>query len=261
MKLSCIIENDFKDLEYFKSIGIENFELCTHENADEFFQNIASIKQIIKDNQVNIISLGRWGAKKIIDGQVCNRQLQIDFNHIKIANELGSKLFCTGINYDDELSVLDNYNITVNYFQKLIEYGKQYDVEIAVVNCDWNNYILGSEQWKILLGSLPELKIKYDPSHIYYRSVDYLKELEFLGDKVGHVHLKGCVKVDNNRFDDPPAGLDQIDWNSILTILYANNYDGYLSIEPHATKINRKITKKGVEYTYNYFAGRIMEND
>lgn len=261
MKLSCIIENDLTDLEYFKSIGLENFELCTHENAEDFLENIDGIKQTIGDNQVNIVSLGRWGANKIINGQISEEQLDIDCKHIKIANELGSKLFCTGINFDDQLSVLENYNISVLYFKKLIEYGKQHDVEIAVVNCDWNNYILGSEQWKVLLGSLPELKIKYDPSHIYYRSVDYLKELKFLGDKVGHVHLKGSVIIDNERFDDPPAGLDQIDWNSILTILYANNYEGYLSIEPHATKIDREITKKGVAYTYKYFSERIIENE
>lgn len=261
MKISCIIENDFRDLEYYKSLGINDFELCTHEDATDFLNNLGETRAKIIENELKIVSLGRWGAEKVKNGEILDNQIAIDMQHIDFAHEIGCNLYCTGINYDNSLSLIENYEQAINYFKKLIEYGSKFEIQIAVVNCDWNNYILGHKQWAILLEALPELKIKYDASHLFYRDKDYLAELEFLKDRVAHVHLKGSVKVDNKRYDDPPAGLDQIDWNSILTILYVNQYNGYLSIEPHAEKISREITKLGVGYTLKYFSERIIENE
>jgi sugar phosphate isomerase/epimerase len=58
--------------------------------------------------------------------------------------------------------------------------------------------------------------------------------------------------IDGKRFDDPPAGLDQTDWGAFFSILYAKNYQGGLSIEPHSQVWKGELGEKGVNFTVNY---------
>jgi sugar phosphate isomerase/epimerase len=52
--------------------------------------------------------------------------------------------------------------------------------------------------------------------------------------------------------DDPPAGLDQTDWKSFMSILYAKKYTGGLSIEPHSPVWQGELGDHGVDYTIKY---------
>ena len=68
--------------------------------------------------------------------------------------------------------------------------------------------------YTMIHGYLKDLYIKYDPSHCIYAGGDYLKETRDWGDRFLHIHLKGSLKIDNERFDDPPAGMDQTNWGA-----------------------------------------------
>lgn len=71
-------------------------------------------------------------------------------------------------------------------------------------------------------GHLKDLWIKYDPSHSRYaKGADYLSEMKKWGDRFAHVHIKGSMLIDGERFDDPPAGMDQTDWGAFMAVLYA----------------------------------------
>jgi sugar phosphate isomerase/epimerase len=99
---------------------------------------------------------------------------------------------------------------------------------------------------------LPELGIKYDPSHARYAGRDYLKESRDWGGRFHHVHIKGSIIIDGQRFDDPPAGLDQTDWGTFMAILYGQGYQGGLSIEPHSHVWHGELGDKGVQFTIDY---------
>jgi len=94
--------------------------------------------------------------------------------------------------------------------------------------------------------------IKFDPSGAYYRNVDYLAELDSWCGRVAHIHVKGAVSINGERIDDPPAGIDNIDWRSIFAILYKHGYDGGLSIEPHSETWRGELGERGVDFTINY---------
>ena len=59
--------------------------------------------------------------------------------------------------------------------------------------------------------------------------------------------------IGGQRVDDPPAGLDQTDWRSVLNILRAKGYDRNLSIEPHPPVWQGELGEKGLAYTIRYF--------
>ena len=60
------------------------------------------------------------------------------------------------------------------------------------------------------------------------------------------------MAADHDLYDNPPAGLDSINWRAFFAALYQHNYDGYLSIEPHSSTWSGEKGEKGVKYTIKY---------
>jgi len=131
-------------------------------------------------------------------------------------------------------SLEENARRAVDSFGAMIDYGKPRGVRIAVYNCHITNFSYGPDAWQLILPHLPELGIKFDPSHPFYDGRDYLAELRDWGNRVYHVHAKGSVVIGGKPFEDPPAGLDQTDWGTLFAILYHHDYDADINIEPHA---------------------------
>ena len=87
---------------------------------------------------------------------------------------------------------------------------------------------------------------------------DYLEEIRDWGHRFYHVHIKGTLKVGGKHVDDPPAGLDMINWNALMGMLYAVGYDGTLSIEPHSGVWQGELGEKGIDYTIRYIRERML---
>ena len=102
------------------------------------------------------------------------------------------------------------------------------------------------------MGELPDLYIKFDASHAYNRGENYLEELSDWGERVAHVHIKGTTHAGRRGVDDPPAGMDDIRWGSLFSVLYARHYDGDLSLEPHSAVWMGELGEAGVRFTRDY---------
>lgn len=255
MKLG-MIDRPYEDC--FRSAnekGLDFLEFCVNHNADheEFLGKVNQIKAWKKQYGVEIGSIGRWGSDRIdSEGRIIEQELDICCRLIDAAKELGCSNFVCGCNYIAEQSYYWNCTAAMRFLTRLIEYGRARGVCISTYNCRKNNFIHSSMAWTMIHGELKELGIKYDPSHARYAGEDYLKEAVEWGDRFYHVHLKGSLLVDGNRFDDPPAGMDQTDWKSFLCILYAKGYNGGLSIEPHSQNWKDELGDRGLEYTIQY---------
>lgn len=256
MKLGIISNCDREGFEYAKNHGVEFIELCWNIglDCDELYSKIDSMKALIAETGVAVGSIGRWGTDKIDkDGNIIEEELKNSYTLIDICAAVGCGVFNTGVNYVDELTTYENVTAAIKFLQKLVDYGRDKGVKIATYNCHWNNYVLEPYYWKLIHGHIKELGIKYDPTHcLNDGSGDYLGEAVEWGNRFYHVHLKGTVNVNGEHIDDPPAGLDMIDWGSFFAILYKHGYDAGLSIEPHSSTWRGEIGEKGVDYTVNY---------
>jgi sugar phosphate isomerase/epimerase len=244
--------------ESFKNAAQKNLdflEFCINigHDTDEFFNDIEKVKGWISQYNVKVGSIGRWGSDRIDKkGNIIEEELQISYKLIDAASQLECKNFVCGCNYVEEISYYENCTAAINYFSKLIEYGNKKGVKISVYNCRWNNFVNNPMAWTIIHGHLKDLGIKFDPSHSYYDNGNYLKEMRDWGERFYHVHIKGALIIDGERFDDPPAGIDQIDWGSFMSILYAKGYKDGLSIEPHSETWRGELADKGINFTIDY---------
>lgn len=249
---------------HFKAVhekGLEAVEFCINGKYDSAL--VLAQKEEIKANSekygVAVGSIGRWGMKRIDEnGEVIPEALQHDKNLIDLASFVGCPVFNAGVNYIESLDYYENCEIAVKYLAGLIDYARDKNVKIAVYNCDWDNFIVNEKAWSYILGRLPELGIKYDCSHCCNRKGNYIRELRDWGDRVYHVHLKGVLRCDEDGIDDPPAGLDMVNWRAVMALLYINNYDGMLSIEPHSGNWRGGKGQWGIDFTINYFRPFIM---
>ena len=252
MKLGIIGWINEQDFKRAKEKGLEFIELCVNERDEEFFNKLDELKALSKKYEMPIGSVGRWGKDKITATGIIEEELEIERRLIEATAALHSEVYITGCNYVEEISYYENCTFAIQYLEKLIAYGKQYGIKIATYNCRWGNFIHSDRAWTMVHGYLKDLYIKYDTSHCIYAGGDYLAETKKWGKRFAHVHIKGALVVDGERFDDPPAGLDQTDWGSFMAILYAKGYDGNLSIEPHSENWRDELGHRGVDFTIQY---------
>lgn len=264
MKLGMIKNDcDAKGFEYVKGKGLEFIELCCNftPDAQRFITRKDEIKNLIADTGIPILSVGRWngeGGPLDANGAIKQDLLEEAKNVIKTCSEIGCPVYNCGCNFVEGMSLFRNYEMTIKYFGELIEFAKPLNVKIATYNCHWNSFVDKASAWEVIHGELKDLGIKFDASHSINGGRDYYEEIKTWGHRFYHVHVKGSLNVNGTHVDDPPAGLDMINWRAILGLLYAANYDGTLSIEPHSNTWQGDLGERGLDLTIRYMKSLLV---
>lgn len=258
MKLG-MINNQFtlESYQQVKQRGLSFVEICCNYDKDTqaLRDAVPQIQENLRVTGLVIGSVGRWNSQVNRGGKLDEQQFSTVKCNLDSAVAVGAPVFVCGFNYDDSVSRFRNYCAAVEYFGQLTDYARSKGITVAVCNCSWSNFIVSPETWSVVLGEIPELMLKYDCSHAYNEGRDYLKELSDWGERIAHFHIKGTVKSNGvNRVSDPPAGMDDLMWGSIFATLYARNYDGNLSIEPHSStwKGGTELGDRGILFTIDY---------
>lgn len=254
----------------------------------EVLRDKEEIKAAAERTGIEVGAVGRW-ASHIIDED--GGVIEDEWNEVKAVIDfgayLGAKYYLCSVSYVKELSYYKNITAAIHVLNDIVAYAKERGMECAIVNCIMgDNYIRTPEQWKLVLDEVPGLGIKYDPSHSFVHGGPqgaYMDEGIQWGDRFTYCHVKGVIQRGdslepqhwkerefaaahpeladeilkeqfgkNDWYDNPPAGLDCINWRAFFGILYKHGYDGYLSIEPHSRTWQGEKGEKGLKYTIKY---------
>ena len=253
MRLGRICGYKAEHFDKVQGQGLSFIEICTNNEGEarHFLESKEEIKKQIVRTGIDVSSVGRWNHDVNTKGYVHEERMEIYLAQMEAAVDLGAKTFVCGCNLDESVSLYKNYTCAVNLFGRLLEKADG-RIKIAVENCDWNNFIVSPHHWDVVLSELPDLMLKYDCSHAYNRGDDYLAELSNYGERIAHFHVKGTTHGGTRWVDDPPAGMDDIKWPSVFSILYARGYAGDLSIEPHSATWQGALGDAGVAFTKKY---------
>lgn len=268
MKLGIIASyQEEKTFETVKNLGLDGIEFTVNFNKDskQFLEDIPEIARRMEKYGLTTLSTGRWGMKRVDDdGKVISEALEHDKNVILGAHKLGCPVFNCGCNYAKNLTLKQNLEVAYDYFSTLIDYADDKNVKIAVYNCEWENFVIDPTTWRVLLPALPKLGIKYDPSHSIEHTHDYkeyLPEMAEFGDRFYHFHVKGSLFINGEHYDDPPAGMDGINWGAVFDILYTKNYDGAVCYEPHSKYWVGAKGRWAIDFSLNYIKPFFMPED
>ena len=256
------IQNNYTGygFDLVKGQKLSFIEICCNnrEEAEKLILSKTDVLAEISRTGIDVSAVGRWNHTVQKDGRIDLFEKEGYIRLLDTAAELGAKTFICGVNYDESISLYKNYVNAIDFLGELVEHANG-RIKVAVENCDWNNFVVGPEQWKVILGELDGLYIKYDASHAYNRGQDYLAQLSDWGERVAHVHIKGTTHAGTRPVDDPPAGMDGIAWGPIFSILYARGYDGDLSIEPHSATWHGELGNAGVVFTRDFISKYVLK--
>ena len=246
------------------------------------------LKAASESTGVEVGAVGRWASPVLgPDGESDPDEWAQVKAVIDFGAYLGAKHYLCSVNYVKELSYYKNITAAIKILNEIVSYAKERGMETAIVNCMMGgNYIRTPEQWKLVLSEVPGLGIKYDPSHSFVHGGQngaYLEEGLEWGAHFKYCHVKGVIQRGDsqepehwairdfamahpelkdellsqafgpdNSYDNPPAGIDVINWRAFFAILYKYGYDGYLAIEPHSATWRGDKGEKGVKYTIKY---------
>ena len=254
-RINTFGNHDLETYERIKNDRLEFAEICC--NFDKDIQSVIEQKEKIKKNSelsgVDVSCVGRWNHEVLKDGKIDGEKLSLYKELLDTSVYLGARTFVCGCNYDESISLYKNYTKAIEFFGALCDHAKGKNIKVAIQNCHWNNFVVSPEEWKVILGEIPGLCIKFDASHAYNRNANYLDELADWGERVAHVHIKGTTHAGKEgKVDDPPAGMDDLKWGSIFAVLYSVGYDGDLSIEPHSKTWHGPLGDAGILFTRDF---------
>ena len=233
--------------------GLDFIEICCNNQpeAEKLIAAKDSVKALTIETGIDVSCVGRWNHDVQANGTLIPEKVASYVALLETAIELGAKTFVCGCNYDDSVSLFKNYCNAIDLFKTLVSVADG-RIKVAIQNCNWNNFIVSPEHWKVVLGEIPELMIKFDASHAYNRGENYIEQLSDWAERVAHFHVKGTVHAGARKVDDPPAGMDDLNWSAMFAILYSRKYTGDLSIEPHSATWNGELGNAGVLFTRDF---------
>jgi len=228
----------------------------THLDVAELSDAEASrVGGLMTDAGVSISALGYYPNPLAPDPA----EAQTYIAHLKLvigaSAKLGIGLVNTFVGRDWTRSVNANWPRFLETWKPLVAFAEERGVRIGIENCpmlfsddEWpggKNLAHSPAIWRRMFEDIPSdhFGLNYDPSHLVWQMMDYLKPLREFKDRLFHVHAKD-VRLDRYRLDDvgimayplqfhtpKMPGLGEVDWGQFFSVLTDVGYDGPVCIE------------------------------
>lgn len=222
-------------------------------NLDE--SSIQTIQQSVQSTGVGISGLGYYPNCLAPDLDEAQRSVDHLLQVIAAAPRLGLNQVNTFIGRDFTLSVDDNWPRLLKTWKPIIDSAEKHGVRIGIENCpmlfskdEWpggKNIASTPAVWRRLFSDLgsPNLGLNYDPSHMIWQCMDYIKPIREFADRIFHVHAKD-VRIDQHMLDEVGIfahpklyhspklpGLGEINWGRFFSVLGDAGYQGPVCVE------------------------------
>jgi sugar phosphate isomerase/epimerase len=228
----------------------------THIDVTEFTQaSAARVHDLVAATGVQISALGYYPNPLTPN----HEEGQVYSDHIKAvivaAEMLGLDTVNTFIGRDPAKSVDANWPRFLEVWPPLIRFAEEHGVKIGIENCpmaftqdEWpggKNLAHTPAIWRRMFEAIPSANfgLNYDPSHMVWQQMDYLKPLRDFKEKLFHIHAKD-VRVDKHRLDEVGImgtslefhtpklpGLGDVQWGHFFSVLSDVGYAGPVCIE------------------------------
>lgn len=228
----------------------------THIDVNHFGPaEAAGVKALAGDHGVSISGLGYYPNPLV--GDEAERSAYVE--HIKkviaAAALTEAKVMNTFIGREHTKSLDDNWSLFEQVWPPLIAFAEAHGVKIGIENCpmlftgdEWpggKNLAVSPAIWRRMFERIPSpnFGLNYDPSHMIWQRMDYLKPIREFIDRFVHVHAKDA-RVDQHRIDEVGIlaapleyhspklpGLGDVNWGQFFSVLSDAGYGGAVCVE------------------------------
>jgi sugar phosphate isomerase/epimerase len=229
--------------------GVTHLDVVQFTDAD-----VKTTNDLVVKHGVGISGLGYYPNVLSPDREESSKCIAHLEQVILAAHRLKIGRVNTFIGRDWTKSVEDNWPRMLEVWKPLVRLAEDHDVKIGIENCpmlftkdEWpggKNLGHSPAIWRRLFAELgPNLGLNYDPSHMIWQQMDYLKPIREFPDQLFHIHAKD-VRLDRHKLDDVGIlahpnlyhtpklpGLGDVNWGQFFSVLTDAGYDGPVCVE------------------------------
>lgn len=255
----------------------------THIDVISLDENSVSlIKEQCDQFGVQLSGLGYYPNPLSAD----HDEAQVAVDHLKkviaAAPRLGVHRVNTFVGRDHTRSIESNWKAFSETWKPIIKMAEDHDVQIGIENCpmfftqdEWpggKNLAICPAVWERMFNEIPSSSfgLNYDPSHMIWQQMDYLKPMRDFADKLFHIHAKD-VRLDHDRlnrvgilgnpneYHTPKLpGLGDVDWGAFFSTLTDVGYQGPVCVEVEdrayegSAELREKSLRQSCTFLRNY---------
>lgn len=249
----------------------------THIDVTNFTQADAErIKGLMRQYNVNISSLGYYPNPLVADAE--ERQTYVE--HIKkviaASAMLGINTMTTFVGRDPVKTIDDQWGDFEAVWKPLIAFAESQNVRVGIENCpmlftwdEWpggKNLAISPDVWRRMFDAIPSANfgLNFDPSHLIWQHIDYIRCIREFGSKFIHVHAKD-TKIDTDllyqhgimgvKWHRPKLpGLGDVNWGSFFSVLNDVGYKGpvCIEVEDRAYESNQADVERSITQSRRY---------
>jgi sugar phosphate isomerase/epimerase len=226
----------------------------THIDAAHLTEEQAGhIRDLVHIHGVAISALGYYPNP--LDPDPEHRRLVID--HLKkvisAAPRINVRLVNTFIGRDPTRTVEANWPLFREVWPDLVQHAEAEGVTLGLENCpmlftndEWpggKNLAVSPALWQAIFQEIPSphLGLNFDPSHLIWQHIDYVRCVREFGARIVHVHAKD-TRIDPDRLYERGIlglgwhtpklpGLGDVSWGALISALTDAGYQGPVCIE------------------------------
>jgi sugar phosphate isomerase/epimerase len=216
---------------------------------------VTEIKHLVERTGISISGLGYYPNPLSANEAEASAAVAQLKQVIIAAKRLGVGVVNTFVGRNPVQSVDENWPRFLETWKPLVALAESNSVRIGIENCpmlftrdEWpggKNLASNPAVWRRMFEAIPSLAwgLNYDPSHMVWQNMNYLKPLGEFADRLVHLHAKD-VRVDQHLLDEVGTlaypnlyhspklpGMGTVDWGRFFSVLTDAGYRGPICVE------------------------------
>ncbi len=286
MRIGFCTQYKEERIRFAKEAGFEGVEVSISADSpldprivkdDE----VKRAKEVLDENGIKLLSLFHffeYGAK---DEQKRKEAIETFPRALEMAKILGTNILTVNSFTLEEGDLQSRIKYFKEVFTSFAKQAEDKGMKIGIENCphELNNLAYSPKMWEVVFQEVPSkaLGLEYDPSHLVWQQIDYLKAIYDFGDRIYAFHAKdtevmkdklgksgvlqglfeGSVwKSDWWRYRLP--GYGEVDWKRVFVALADIGYNGDINIEHEDPVFGGDKTDEGLKRGLKYLKQFIL---
>ncbi len=253
----------------------------THIDVTDLTDSRASeIRAQVDESGIAISGLGYYPNPLTPDHDEAQTYIDHLLRLIEAAPKLGLDVVNTFIGRDPSKSIEGNWPRFLEVWKPLIKHAESHGVRIGIENCpmyftddEWpsgKNLAYAPAIWRRMFDAVPSdsFGLNFDPSHLIWMQMDYVKAIREFSGRFVHVHAKDA-RVDRDGLDDVGIlgtplqfhtpklpGLGDVDWGKFFSVLSETSYRGPVCVEVEDRPYEQSLEgrKGSLAQSYRYLS-------
>lgn len=249
----------------------------THIDVTDFTQSDADeVNALCKKYGVEISGLGYYPNPLVADPEEREKYVTHIKDVIAASGLLGVNIMNTFVGRDPAKSIEDSWDDYEQLWKPIVSFAEEKGVKVGIENCpmlfsldEWpggKNLAISPAVWRRMFEMIPSdnFGLNFDPSHLIWQHIDYIRAIREFHHKFVHVHAKD-EKIDTEAIYEHGImglgwhkpklpGLGSVDWGKFFSTLTDVGYRGpvCIEVEDRAYESNDDDVKRSIIQSKKY---------